>query len=170
MPKQHLVEKYRLLVQQEEERIAKLTRDRFAKLRNIDTHPSMILGTQYGKTTYDKQSYNYLRQRYYRLKRIKTAEIREATTSYSFDSWMSVIKNFVQYFGFQNESRYHELLRIVAGMTIKQKETFIAMGLNYNLRQEYNDLGEDAREGRTTTLDHVISRLETAINNPDFKR
>lgn len=160
MPKSHLIEKYRRLVEEEENRIAGITRSRFARLRNIDTHPSMILGGQYSRHSQSKDSYEYLRQRYYRLKRINESDIKQATTSYAFDSWFSVFVGFMEFYGLQGTPEAAELFMLVNSMTPKQKDKFINMGLNMALRTEYLDMGKDVRTGTNYTIKNLIERIE----------
>lgn len=164
MPKSHLIEKYRQLVELEEQRISKATRDRFKNLKNIDTHPSMVLGGQYTQHSFQKESYEYLRQRYYRLKRITPDQIKNATMDYSFDSWFSVFHGFMEFYGIQNTSKALELTNLVSTMSRKEKSKFVELGLNYSLRMEYLDMGKDVRSDTHYTIDHLINRIKEIKN------
>jgi hypothetical protein len=159
-----LVDKFSELVKQEEARIEALHRKAFSKLHNIPSHPSKVVGVTYGSTKYDKASYQYLRQRYYRLQRIEAKSVTKAVEVYKFNDYSIKYKDFMKHHGIENTKAGREVDRLFKSMSQKAKQYFIEEHLNYDLRAEYEEMQEDAQEGEDRTLTALIMRLEYAIN------
>ena len=159
----NLIDKFSRLVKDEEARLEALQRKAFSKLHNLASHPSKVVGNQYD-SKYDKASYQYLRQRYYRLKRLGPEDIKVAVQHYKFDDYVSKYKEFLEHHGFANTDKAREIFRIISKMTQKAKQYFIENNLNYDLRAEYLEMMEDARKGENHTLEAFIMRLNYAIN------
>jgi hypothetical protein len=161
MAKQDLVKKYRNLVKGEERRIKDLTKKAFSRLKHISSHPSLIRGRK-GKSKYDPDSYQYLRQRYYRLKRIGIEDIKKSAFEYKFNDYFGVVKDFMKHFGINRTKEARELRSLLQGMTKQEMNMFLELGLNYDLRGLYEDMAKDVQTNSTTALDSVIHSLRIA--------
>ena len=158
---QDITNKYRELVLAEEKRIADLTRKRFSKLHNLSSHPSEVIGIK-STSKYEKATYQYLRQRYYRLKRIEKEQVSDATITYKYEDYFLVIDGFMDHYRINDLAIVQEYKRLKNSLSKTERAMFIELGLDYDLRMIYLDLGKDLRAGATTTIEQIIGNLKSA--------
>lgn len=154
IPIETQLERYRKLVAEEERRIEELTRKAFSKLRHVSSHPNEVIGKKYD-SKYDKASLDYLKQRYYRLKRVTASDVKQATYDYRFEDWLFVLKTFFEHYQISGKPEVLEFLTNAKRLTKRERIYFMEQGFDGDLTAIYQDLGEDLRNNVTTTLDQL---------------
>lgn len=128
--------------------------------------PIGVIGKQYNKSKYGKDSLQYLRQRYYRLKRISDSDVKSAVHHLRFDDWHATVVGFIEHFGLQNTQNAIEFKDFIDLMSEADKREFIDKGLDFPLRNVYLDLASDVRSGdeESETLSLINGNLASILN------
>lgn len=134
-------------MKQEEQRLQKAHVSQINKLRNVNSLPIAVVGKQYKNNKYDKQSLSYVKQRYYRLRKITNEKVIQQVMHFRFDDWLETIKSFISHYKMDTNPYAIKLLSLVDMMTEEDKTRFIQMGMDINLNSVYNQMGADLRGG-----------------------
>lgn len=131
------IEKYKALIKQEEERIRKESVRKFRFLKNDSrSMKNLVIGKE-GRSKYDKNSVEYLKGRYNRLKRIGTDEIDKHITLYAFDDYVRGLEEIMRRLGVRRKKSFRETIHTLNSLTDKQKRIFIENGYAISLSEEY---------------------------------
>lgn len=157
MKKQNLTEKYLNLVRKEEERIKKMMVRKFSYLKsdmNNFSYDILLSRRAY------RVEYNYLRQRYYRLRKIDEKVMEKRMRSYIFDDYVAGIETILNRLGIRNEAKYEKLLNDLRSMTRKEKQRFVEEGYILGLREEYEEAKREMAGEDTIFTEHLYFRMK----------
>lgn len=156
MSKQDLTKKYLDLVRKEEQRIKKMMTRKFSYLRSdMNNFSTDIL---LSRRAY-REEYNYLRQRYYRLRKLDERVMEQRMRSYIFDDYVAGIEAILNRLGIRNEVKYEKLLNDLRSMTRKEKQRFVEEGYILGLREEYEEAKKEMTGEDTIFTEHLYFRM-----------
>lgn len=156
MSKQDLTKKYLDLVKKEEERIKKMMTRKFSFLKSDMNNFSFDI--LLSRRTY-KEDYNYLRQRYYRLRKLDEKVMEQRMKSYIFDDYVAGIEAILNRLGIRNEAKYEKLLNDLRSLTSKEKQSFVEKGYILGLRDEYEEAKKEMTGEDTIFTEHLYFRM-----------
>ena len=155
--KMKLIEKYQRLVKQEEERLRKLTIKTYRYMKNAGGHPTDIA---FRKTPKAKErDYEYLRQKYYRLKKKTKENVYEKAYAMRFEDYWEGVRSINNRLDRGRSSGYRELYHAVQQMSNQQKQTFIKRKYDTPLSDVYLMILNDIKNNTRLFYDNFLEKI-----------